>query len=146
MVAYLRAALGITSSVEVLAPDILTETARRLLTIEVYRETATIVMLVSIALLVARGRRERWAIFLWAFALWDIAYYAGLWLAVRWPPSLTEPDILFLIPVPWMSRVWFPLAVSVLTVLAVLLAKSRGASPASLMVCGQSPFMRVPMQ
>ena len=56
-----------------------------LLTIEVYREAATMIMLVSVTLLAASSTSARWAAFLWVFALWDIAYYAGLWLTVRWP-------------------------------------------------------------
>ena len=92
-----------------------------LLTIEVYREAATIIMLVSVTLLAASSTSARWAAFLWVFALWDIAYYAGLWLTVRWPASLTDLDVLFLIPVPWIAQVWFPLAVSSLTVIAIAL-------------------------
>src|SRR6266481_2867407 len=63
------------------------------------------------------------AVFLWTFALWDIVYYAGLWATVRWPLSLRDPDVLFLIPVPWISPVWFPLLVSALALAAVLLSR-----------------------
>ena len=89
------------------------------------------VMLVSIALLAASKARERWAAFLWAFAIWEIAYYAGLWATVRWPTSLKEIDILFLIPVPWVAQVWYPLLVSALTLLAVSLTKTRAGRPAA---------------
>lgn len=125
-VGYLRAALGVSLNIEALAPEALNDPARQLLTIEAFRETATIIMLVSLALLAARGRRERWALFLWAFAIWDIVYYLGLWLTVGWPPSLTTPDVLFLIPVPWVSHVWLPLMVSVL-LLAAVLVRSRSS-------------------
>lgn len=30
-----------------------------------------------------------------------------------WPPSLDTPDLLFLIPVPWVGPVWSPVAISV---------------------------------
>jgi hypothetical protein len=99
-----------------------------LLTIEVYREAATMVMLISVTLLAAASSSARWAAFLWVFALWDIAYYAGLWLTVRWPASLTDLDVLFLIPVPWIAQVWFPLAVSGLTAIAIALCSRREAS------------------
>jgi hypothetical protein len=99
-----------------------------LLTIEVYREAATMIMLVSVTLLAASSTSSRWAAFLWVFALWDIAYYAGLWLTVRWPASLTDLDVLFLIPVPWIAQVWFPLAVSSLTVIAIALSSCEQAS------------------
>ncbi|MGH7809446.1 MAG: hypothetical protein ACREP5_04120, partial [Candidatus Binatia bacterium] len=91
-----------------------------LLTVEIFREAATLVMLLSIALLSAKCWRERSAIFLWSFAIWDICYYLGLYLTVGWPPSLLSPDVLFLIPVPWLAQVWFPILVSALTMLAVV--------------------------
>ena len=68
-----------------------------LLTVEVLRETATLVMLVSVALLAACKASERCAVFLWIFAWWDVSYYAGLWATIRWPTSLNDLDVLFLI-------------------------------------------------
>jgi hypothetical protein len=97
-----------------------------LATVEVFREAATMFMLAAVALLAARRTRERWAIFLWTFSVWDISYYGALWATVRWPFSLTNQDVLFLIPVPWLSQVWFPLLVSTLTMLGVSLARTKG--------------------
>lgn len=94
-----------------------------LITVEKLREIATIVMLVSLATLGAKNPAGRIALFLWTFATWDIAYYAGLWVMIRWPTSLHEIDVLFLIPVPWVSEVWFPLVVSALTLTAVIVAR-----------------------
>ncbi len=59
------------------------------------------------------------------FAFWDIFYYIGLWGAIRWPPSLFTPDILFLIPVPWLSQVWFPVLASVFSACAVVLGRKK---------------------
>jgi len=132
VVIYLRAATGLLpgyagtlSEVQrmgrgtALYPAAITQFPQSLLTVEVLREGATIVMLVSFAMLAAARARERSAVFLWTFALWDIGYYAGLWATIRWPSSLTDPDVLFLIPVPWVAQVWFPLLVSVLALIAV---------------------------
>jgi len=94
----------------------------RLRTIEVCREAATMLMLASVALLAAPGAKERWAAFLWIFAGWDITYYLGLWTTLRWPASLYDYDVLFLIPVPWFAQVWFPGVVSAAAMLAVALA------------------------
>jgi hypothetical protein len=99
-----------------------------LLTVEVLREAATMVMLISLALLAAPRKRERWAAFLWAFAIWDITYYGGLWAMVGWPPSIQEIDVLFLIPQPWIAQVWYPLLVSALTVLAVAISREASAA------------------
>lgn len=94
-----------------------------LLRVEVFREAATMFMLVSVALLAARNVQGRWAIFLWTFAIWDVTYYVTLWVTLRWPAAMTDTDVLFLIPVVWVSPVWFPLLVSSLCVGAVLIAR-----------------------
>ena len=99
-----------------------------LLTVEALREAATIIMLVSVALLAASKARERCALFLWTFALWDVSYYAGLWGTIRWPTSLNDLDVLFLIPVPWVAQVWFPLLVSLLTLVVVGLSRRQNGS------------------
>ena len=121
VVVYLRAALGLQSAVDYQQIQILSNLPSGLLIVEICREIATIIMLVSVALLVAKKPKEQFAFFLWAFAFWDIFYYVGLWLTVGWPSSLTTGDVLFLIPVPWLAQVWFPLLVSGLTILAIAL-------------------------
>jgi hypothetical protein len=87
--------------------------------VEAQREAATILMHAGVALVATPFRRERIAIFLWCFAWWDLIYYAGLWLTIRWPATLHDADVLFLIPEPWLAQVWFPIAVSVLMLIAV---------------------------
>jgi hypothetical protein len=89
-------------------------------TVEFFREITTIVILVSVAVLSAKRAKERIALFLWAFAFWDLFYYVGLWLTVRWPSSFTSSDVLFLIPVPWIAQVWFPFLISGFTILAIV--------------------------
>ena len=139
VVVYLRAAVGLLpsyggtisevarlSSAMYQNAQLLSELPDSLFTVEVFREAATMIMLVSIACLAADALRERCALFLWSFAAWEIFYYAGLWLTVRWPSSLLTSDVLFLIPDPWVAQVWFPILVSVLTLLAVVLASRFG--------------------
>jgi hypothetical protein len=99
------------------------------LAVEMWREGATIVMLVSVAILTAPAVRERVACFLWAFAVWDLTYYATLRLTTGWPSSLTTPDVLFLLPEPWLGQVWFPLLVSSATLLAIALSRRRHEQP-----------------
>jgi len=132
VVVYLRAAVGLLPGYQGTLTDVqrsapqfykqaeaLRNFPQSLLEVELIREAATMVMLVTIALLSAARTRERWAAFLWAFAIWDATYYGFLWATVRWPGSLRDLDVLFLIPVPWLSQIWFPLLVSGLTLLAV---------------------------
>jgi hypothetical protein len=138
VVIYLRAATGLLPGYRGTLSDVrrssaeaykqeesINEFPESLLTIEVIREAATMVMLTTVALLAGARPRERCAIFLWTFAVWDISYYAGLWATVRWPASLKDLDVLFLIPVPWISQVWFPILISVLTLVAVALAAKK---------------------
>jgi hypothetical protein len=82
-------------------------------------------MLTMVALLAASTRRDRWAAFLWAFSFWDLSHYAGLWAIIRWPTSFLDLDVLFLIPVPWIAQVWFPLLVSLLTMLVIALLRGE---------------------
>jgi len=94
-----------------------------LLSVELFREAATMIILFSISFMAVKYLRERWAVFLWTFAVWDIFYYTGLWATVRWPSSLLTSDVLFLIPVPWLSQVWYPILVSTLIIAAVIFAR-----------------------
>ena len=115
VVVYLRAAAGLDANVYQPA-----QLLGNLPHTEVFREAATILMLIGVAFLAAKRAKERWAFFLWTFAFWDIFYYVGLWFAIQWPPSLLTQDVLFLIPVPWIAQVWFPVFVSLLAIAAVL--------------------------
>lgn len=138
VVVYLRAALGFLPGFEGTLSDIWREAPTfyynqklvadelpvSLLTIEFLREAFTMIMLLSVAVVAAKKLKERAALFLWAFAFWDVFYYLFLYLTVRWPVSLTTPDLLFLIPTPWISQVWFPILVSTLTIFAIALNTS----------------------
>ena len=148
---YLRAATGLLpgyggslADVTKLSSEIyqqanfLGELPRSLFNVEIGREAATMIMLISVALLTVSAARERWAMFLWAFAIWDIFYYVGLRATVGWPSSLLTPDVLFLIPVPWFSQVWFPILVSALTMVAIALTKKK-ASMCEVVTREQSP-------
>jgi hypothetical protein len=144
VVVYLRAASGLlpgtggklphvvsSSSTLFQQSQLLAGLSNHLLHIEVMRESATIVMLLALAILAGSKTPARSAMFLWTFAIWDIAYYLGLWALVRWPASLRDTDVLFLLPVPWLAPVWFPLAVSGLMILAVLFSRHpKGKSAA----------------
>jgi hypothetical protein len=86
----------------------------RLLGIEVAREAATLVMLITVAA-IARGGNGAWEGLLYfalMFGVWDIFYYVWLFAFIGWPPSLFTWDILFLIPVPWLGPVIAPVIVS----------------------------------
>ena len=85
-----------------------------ILGVEWLREFATIVMLIIIAMLAAKKFHERFAYFLYAFAIWDLFYYISLKLTLDWPASLLTWDLLFLIPWPWIGPVLAPILCCIL--------------------------------
>ncbi|MFC2075819.1 hypothetical protein ACFLT7_01925 [candidate division KSB1 bacterium] len=88
---------------------------------ELAREAATIIMLAALAVLTVRRPLARFLVFSFCFAVWDIGYYFWLKLLLGWPGSLLEPDILFLIPLPWIAPVLAPIVVSVCLIAAALI-------------------------
>ena len=136
VVVYLRAASGLLQGYSGTLADVvqlsrqsktMEEIRPNLLTVEVLREAATLLMLGCAALLTSVRATARLAAFLWAFAIWDIVYYLGLWATLGWPHSIRDSDILFLIPAPWFAPVWFPVLVSALTLVAILLTRTNSA-------------------
>jgi len=81
---------------------------------EIGREAATLVMLIAIGVLTGRTKTERFGIFLFVFAVWDIFYYVFLKLLLNWPQSLLTWDILFLIPTTWVGPVFAPILLSLI--------------------------------
>jgi len=79
---------------------------------ELLREVATMIMLVGIAILAGKNAVQRFAFFLFSFAVWDIFYYVFLYILVGWPQSLMTWDVLFLIPIPWVGPVLSPLIIT----------------------------------
>lgn len=85
---------------------------KRIAFVEVAREVASLVMIASVAVLAGRRFVEKLACFVYIFGIWDVLYYISLKLALDWPASLLETDVLFLIPVPWVGPVLAPILVS----------------------------------
>jgi hypothetical protein len=84
--------------------------------VELVREVATLVMLVTVGMLAGRTRRAQVGYAAVAFGVWDIFYYVFLRLIGDWPRSLFDWDILFLLPVPWWGPVLAPVCIAVLLV------------------------------
>lgn len=89
--------------------------------VELGREAATIFMLLSVAALIGKRFWEKFAYFVICFGFWDIFYYLWLKLALGWPSSLLDWDILFLIPLPWIGPVIAPVSIAIMMILAGLL-------------------------
>jgi len=88
--------------------------------IELIREVATIIMLLAVGYLAGKNLLQKGAYFIYSFAIWDLFYYLFLAMLVGWPTSLFDFDVLFLIPVVWISPVLCPILISLLLVSASL--------------------------
>lgn len=102
----------------------------QLLTVEMFREAFTIVMLASIVWLSAKNIKSFFAFFFLAFGIWDIFYYVFLKLILDWPKSFFDLDIFFLLPVPWIGPVFVPILISaVLVVLSLIYLRKVSKFP-----------------
>jgi len=88
--------------------------------IELLRELATLIMLLAIGVLVGKNKTERFAVFIYSFAIWDIFYYVFLYLILEWPVTLSDWDVLFLLPMMWVGPVWAPVLLSCLMIVLAI--------------------------
>jgi hypothetical protein len=99
--------------------------------IELGRELATLVMLLSVGWIAGKKFQSRAGFMVFAFGLWDIFYYVWLKVFIGWPQTLFDQDLLFLIPLPWWGPVLAPVLIAALMCLAGALAvigEERGAA------------------
>jgi len=89
--------------------------------VEVFRELATVIMLLGAGFIAGRNKTEKFGLFLYSFAVWDIFYYVFLKVVLNWPESLLTWDILFLIPTTWVGPVIAPVIVSLVMIAFALL-------------------------
>jgi len=92
-------------------------TDSEILNIEMVREGVTLIMLAAVAVIAGVNFKERIAYFFLAFGVWDIFYYVFLRLTIGWPKSLSDLDIFFLLPFPWVGPVFVPVIISFVLVL-----------------------------
>ena len=81
-------------------------------TVEVGRELATVVMLLTLSWAAGQRLQSRMGFFLVSFGVWDIFYYVWLRVLTGWPATLLDRDILFLIPLPWWGPVLAPVLIA----------------------------------
>ena len=90
------------------------------LEVEVGREICTLLLMIAVAALTQGPLVRRFASFVYVFAIWDLSYYAALWLFEGWPSSPYDWDLLFLLPVPWFSPVLAPIAISAIGIVGAV--------------------------
>jgi hypothetical protein len=103
--------------------------------VELVREAATLVMLLTVGILAGTTWRARWGYSAIAFGTWDILYYLFLRMMTGWPQSLFDWDVLFLIPLPWWGPVLAPVSIAILMIVwgtIVTEARDIGDAPAAV--------------
>lgn len=90
--------------------------------IELGRVLATLVMLLAVGWAAAKEFQSRLGFYIFAFGVWDIFYYIWLKVFIGWPGSIRNPDLLFLIPLPWWGPVLAPVLIAILMVAGGALA------------------------
>jgi hypothetical protein len=99
--------------------------------VELVREAATLVMLVTVGMLAGRTRRAQAGYAAIAFGVWDIFYYLFLRIIGGWPRSLFDWDVLFLLPLPWWGPVLAPVSIALLMIIEGTLESRREVSGGS---------------
>jgi len=98
--------------------------------VELVREAATLVMLLTVGMLAGRTWEARFGFTAIAFGVWDIFYYVFLKAIYDWPKSLFDWDILFLLPLPWWGPVIAPMSIAALMILWGTLVSQRSEETA----------------
>ena len=117
VVVYLRRVYGISDLILQVPPF-----DAQIAAIEVGRELATLVMLLCIGWIAGETFQSRVGFAFITFGLWDIFYYVWLRVFMGWPQSILEPDLLFLIPLPWWGPVLAPVLIALLMVIGGIFA------------------------
>ena len=112
VVVYLREIIGPLKTELFPVLSIGTPLEHWVLSVERYREVATLVVMLAPAMLYGNRIFERVVAYAIVFGLWDLAYYAFLYIILEWPTSLLTYDVLFLLPTLWVAPVICPVLVS----------------------------------
>lgn len=135
-------AFGIEEAIIVVYLRHLTAFASQAYGLEVGREACTLFVIAAIAWLAGNSAEQRAKAFCFAFGAWDIVYYLGLWQLSGFP-TIADPDVLFLIPVPWVAPVWAAMAFAAALMLIGVLGvqRERGLLLAAGFVLGWLSFV-----
>lgn len=116
---------GDAFALRVIRPETLSVLQKVILTTELWREVATLVLLAAAAAVAARSLLYWASYFVFSFGVWDIFYYIWLKVRIGWPASLLDWDILFLIPRMWFAPVIVPCIISLMGIsMSVLVVRT----------------------
>jgi len=120
VVVYLRRIYGISDLILHLPPF-----DPQIGAIELGRELATLIMLMTVGWVAGKKFQSRLGFAVLAFGVWDIFYYIWLRVFIGWPQSLLDPDLLFLLPLPWWGPVLSPVLIAALMVIGGALVVNK---------------------
>lgn len=112
VVVYLRALFGQEGDSLFPLENLTDPGVRTVMEVEVWREGATLVLMLAPAWLFDRRPFMRLLAYAMIFGCWDLSYYAFLKLFLDWPASLLTYDVLFLLPAVWVAPVLCPVLIS----------------------------------
>jgi len=90
VVVYLRQIFHPNGFIFPLPAFLLSDGSRNMLLVEVGREAATLVLILSVSLLAGTNAPQRAACFMIIFAVWDIFFYVWLKILLGWPASFMD--------------------------------------------------------
>ncbi len=127
IVVYLRRLFGISDLILQVPPF-----NKQIAVIELGRELATLIMLLAIGWIAGHNIQSRLSYTLITFGVWDIFYYLWLNVFIGWPISFLDPDLLFLIPLPWWGPVLSPVLISILMITGGVAVLKENVNKASV--------------
>jgi hypothetical protein len=83
-----------------------------LLVMEQTRQVATLLILVALVYLVGKDPKERMSLFMFVGGIAGVLYHAFLYALLHWPTSLSDKDVILLVPNPVIAPTYIPLLVS----------------------------------
>lgn len=106
--------------------------SEKIIVTELFREFATLIMMISMAFIVANRKHDRFSWFIFVFGIWDIFYYVFLKIFLGWPETLFTWDVLFLLPSTWVGPVICPIINSMTMIILatmILVPGKKGLKP-----------------
>ena len=137
VVIYLRHSIGVNGQDLFPLLQQNDEAVRWAFSIERVREVATLLVMLTPAILFSNRNFERFLAYVIVFGVWDLSYYAFLRIFLGWPETLFTYDVLFLVPTLWVAPVFCAVLISATLVVFgsayLLIARRRAArNPSAL--------------
>jgi len=106
---YMRGTLEVAQEGGDFARAVVEAMPARTVALEQTRQAATVLLLITVAVIAGRNPRQQWGTFLCALGSWLVLRYAAIRTITDWPESLSSTDALMLGPHPIYAPVWLVL-------------------------------------